>query len=155
MARCRRTPVRSSEAPLAVPGPVAGAASATQLTRHARRVGAAARRGRGRSHGGRLSHGHRADRDKLREITAQAEVLQAELARPEVSADPEAIRRLGRELARLQPVVEAFGRLEETRAELAGARGSFATTKRTRRCVPSPGDEIAGWRRTRSTLVEA
>jgi peptide chain release factor 1 len=59
---------------------------------------------------------------KLREITAQAEVLQAELARPEVSADPEAIRRLGRELARLQPVVEAFGRLEETRAELAGAR---------------------------------
>jgi len=59
---------------------------------------------------------------KLREIGAQAEALQAELARPEVTADPDAIRRLGRELARLRPVVDAFHRLEETRAELAGAR---------------------------------
>jgi peptide chain release factor 1 len=59
---------------------------------------------------------------KLQEVAAQAEILEAELARPEVSADPDAIRRIGRELARLQPVVEAFHRLEETRAELAGAR---------------------------------
>jgi len=59
---------------------------------------------------------------KLREVAAQAEALQAELARPEVAADPGTIRRLGRELARLQPVVDAFRRLEATRAELAGAR---------------------------------
>ncbi len=59
---------------------------------------------------------------KLREVAAQADVLQAELARPEVSSDPDAIRRLGRELARLQPVVDAFHRLEATRLELAGAR---------------------------------
>ena len=48
--------------------------------------------------------------------------LQAELARPETSTDPAAIRRLGQELSRLEPVVEAFRRLEATRAELAGAR---------------------------------
>jgi peptide chain release factor 1 len=60
--------------------------------------------------------------NKLREVAAQAEALQAELARPEVSADPGAIRRIGRELSRLQPVVDAFHRLEATRAELAGAR---------------------------------
>ena len=59
---------------------------------------------------------------KLREIAAQAEALHAELARPEVVADLEAIRRIGRELARLQPVVDAFHRLEDTRTELAGAR---------------------------------
>ena len=41
---------------------------------------------------------------------------------PETSTDPAAIRRLGQELARLEPVVEAFRRLEATRAELAGAR---------------------------------
>ena len=59
---------------------------------------------------------------KLREVAGQAAFLQAELARPEVSADPDAIRRIGRELARMQPVVDAFHRLEATRQELAGAR---------------------------------
>ena len=38
------------------------------------------------------------------------------------ATDPAAIRRLGKELARLEPVVAAYRRLEETRAELAGAR---------------------------------
>ncbi len=59
---------------------------------------------------------------KLLEIAAQYDQLNEELARPETSTDPSAIRRLGRELARLEPVVEAFRRLEATRAELAGAR---------------------------------
>ena len=59
---------------------------------------------------------------KLLEVAAQYDAVQAELMKPETSADPDAIRRLGRELARLEPVVEAFRRLEETRAELAGAR---------------------------------
>src|SRR4029079_18292836 len=36
--------------------------------------------------------------------------------------DPNEIRRLGRELARLEPVVEAFRRLSLTREELGGAR---------------------------------
>jgi peptide chain release factor 1 len=59
---------------------------------------------------------------KLADIAAQYDDLQAELARPEVTADPDEIRRIGRELARLQPTVDAFRTLEATRAELAGAR---------------------------------
>jgi len=59
---------------------------------------------------------------KLLEVAAQYDAVQADLAKPETSADPSEIRRLGRELARLEPVVEAFRRLQETRAELAGAR---------------------------------
>ncbi len=59
---------------------------------------------------------------KLAEIAAQYDDLQGELARPEVSMDPNELRRLGQELARLEPTVEAFRRLEATRAELTGAR---------------------------------
>jgi peptide chain release factor 1 len=59
---------------------------------------------------------------KLTEIAAQYDDLQAQLARPEVTADPNEIRRLGRELSRLQPTVDVFRTLEATREELAGAR---------------------------------
>jgi peptide chain release factor 1 len=59
---------------------------------------------------------------KLADVARQYDELQSDLARPETSADPNAIRRLGRELARLEPVVAAFRRLEATRSELAGAR---------------------------------
>ena len=59
---------------------------------------------------------------KLTEIAAQYDDLQAQLARPEVTADPNELRRLGRELARLQPTVDAFRTLQATREELAGAR---------------------------------
>ena len=59
---------------------------------------------------------------KLRAVVAQFEALQAELALPESMADPDSLRRLGKELARLEPVVETFRRLEVIRTELAGAR---------------------------------
>ncbi len=59
---------------------------------------------------------------KLLEIAGQYDALQAELAQPENATDPAALRRLGKELARLEPVVAAFRRLEATRAELAGVR---------------------------------
>ena len=59
---------------------------------------------------------------KLRAVVAQYEALQAELALPESMSDPDALRRLGKEMARLEPVVETFRRLEVIRAELAGAR---------------------------------
>ena len=59
---------------------------------------------------------------KLAEIARQYDALQEELGRPETATDPAALRRLGKELARLEPVVEAFRRLEATRVELAGAR---------------------------------
>jgi peptide chain release factor 1 len=59
---------------------------------------------------------------KLTEVARQYDDLQSELARPETSTDPGALRRLGKEMARLEPVVAAFRRLEATRSELAGAR---------------------------------
>jgi peptide chain release factor 1 len=59
---------------------------------------------------------------KLAEVARQYDDIQAQLSRPETSRDPDAIRRLGRELSRLEPVVEAYRALEETRTELAGAR---------------------------------
>ena len=58
----------------------------------------------------------------LADVARQYDDLQAELAKPETSTDPGAMRRLGKELARLEPVVEAFRRLQATRSELAGAR---------------------------------
>jgi peptide chain release factor 1 len=60
--------------------------------------------------------------DRLAEVARQYDDVQAQLVLPETSADPDAIRRLGRELSRLEPVVEAYRRLEATRSELAGAR---------------------------------
>jgi peptide chain release factor 1 len=59
---------------------------------------------------------------RLTEIAGQYDDLQAELARPETSSDPAALRRIGQEMARLEPVVAAFRALEATRSELAGAR---------------------------------
>ncbi|MBA2374263.1 MAG: PCRF domain-containing protein, partial [Chloroflexi bacterium] len=59
---------------------------------------------------------------KLVEVARQYDDLQAEFSRPETSTDPDAMRRLGKELHRLEPVVEAFRGLETIRAELAGAR---------------------------------
>jgi peptide chain release factor 1 len=59
---------------------------------------------------------------KLAEVALQYDSVQAELSRPETSADPSEIRRLGQELARLEPTVEAFRRLESIRHELAGVR---------------------------------
>jgi peptide chain release factor 1 len=59
---------------------------------------------------------------KLAEIARQYDEVQADLSRPETSTDPAAIRRLGQELSRLEPVVEAYRRLEATRTELTGAR---------------------------------
>jgi peptide chain release factor 1 len=58
----------------------------------------------------------------LADVARQYDDLGAELARPETSADHTAIRRLGQEMARLEPVVAAFRRLQATRSELAGAR---------------------------------
>jgi peptide chain release factor 1 len=59
---------------------------------------------------------------RLRDVVSQYEDVQAKLATPEVSRDPDQLRTLGRELSRLEPVVAAFQSLEATRAQLAGAR---------------------------------
>ena len=59
---------------------------------------------------------------KLDDVVRQYEDLNAQLATPEVLTDHDALRRLGQEVARLEPVVEAYQELRRTRDELAGAR---------------------------------
>jgi peptide chain release factor 1 len=59
--------------------------------------------------------------EKLDEVARQYDAINDELALPETSRDPDALKRLGRERARLEPAVEAYRRLLATRAELAGA----------------------------------
>jgi peptide chain release factor 1 len=59
---------------------------------------------------------------KLDEVVRQYEDVNAQLATPEVLSDPDALRRLGQEAARLDPVVAAYRDLRRTRDELAGAR---------------------------------
>jgi peptide chain release factor 1 len=59
---------------------------------------------------------------RLDEIERQSGELQTELSRPEVASDPDALRRLGKELARLEPIVAISRELSDTRSELAGAR---------------------------------
>jgi peptide chain release factor 1 len=60
--------------------------------------------------------------DRLVALADQARGMQEELARPDVATDPDALRRLGRELARTQPIVAAHERLVATRRELDEAR---------------------------------
>ncbi len=59
---------------------------------------------------------------KLADLAAQYDDVSRQLATPEVLGDPAQLRRLGRELARLEPVVGAFRELGEVRGQLAGAR---------------------------------
>ena len=59
---------------------------------------------------------------KVEAVARQYDELQAEASLPETSTDPAAIRRLGKELSRLEPVVSAYRELTETTDELAGAR---------------------------------
>jgi len=47
---------------------------------------------------------------KLIEVANQYDALNAELARPAVGNDPDALRRIGKELSQLEPVVDAFRR---------------------------------------------
>ena len=86
---------------------------------------------------------------KLAEVARQYDDLQAELARPETSTDPSAIRRLGQELSRLEPVVEAFRRLEATRDRAAGARELRDRPTRTTSCARWPARRSTGSRPTR------
>ena len=60
--------------------------------------------------------------DRLAAIEAQHRELTNRLGQPEVAGDPALLRRYGRELARLDPVVGVLQRLRATRAELTGAR---------------------------------
>jgi peptide chain release factor 1 len=58
---------------------------------------------------------------KLLEIAAQYDAMNAELLKPETAADPTALKRLGKELAQIEPVVTAWRDIQEIRKELAEA----------------------------------
>ena len=58
---------------------------------------------------------------KLVEIAAQYDAMNAELLLPETAADPAALKRLGKELAHIEPVVTAWRDLNEIRRQLAEA----------------------------------
>jgi peptide chain release factor 1 len=58
---------------------------------------------------------------KLVQIASQYDSIQAELSRPETSKDPAALKKLGKEIAQIEPVVEAWRELLEARKQLAEA----------------------------------
>jgi peptide chain release factor 1 len=59
---------------------------------------------------------------KLEGLARQYDEVGRQLGTPEVLSDPNQLRRLGRELARLEPVVAAYRELGDVREQLAGAR---------------------------------
>jgi len=59
---------------------------------------------------------------KLADLARQYDDVSTQLTTPEVHADPDQLRTLGRELARLEPVVAAYRELTEVRDQLTGAR---------------------------------
>ena len=59
---------------------------------------------------------------KLADLARQYDDVSAQLTTPEVHSDPAQLRTLGREMARLEPVVAAFRELNEVREQLVGAR---------------------------------
>jgi len=59
---------------------------------------------------------------RLADVARQYDGVVDELSQPETSADPGAMKRLGRELSRLEPVVQAYRELGAVREQLAGAR---------------------------------
>jgi peptide chain release factor 1 len=60
--------------------------------------------------------------ERLADLARQYDDVGAELSKPEVSTDPDALKRLGQEMSRLEPVVRAYRSLLATREELQGAR---------------------------------
>ena len=60
--------------------------------------------------------------ERLRQALARAEEVATQLAHPTVVQDPARLKTLGREHARLQPLVAAAGRIEKLRDEYQQAR---------------------------------
>ena len=95
-----------------------------------------------------MSGDDRSDLDAtLAEVAGQHDALQAQLADPEVTSDPNEIRRIGQELARLEPTVAAYRRLTATREELTGAREL--------RDAPDGDDEMRSMARDEIARLEA
>lgn len=61
---------------------------------------------------------------RLRQALARAEEVATQLAHPTVAQDPAKLKALGREHARLQPIVAAAARIERLQDEYQQARRS-------------------------------
>ena len=61
--------------------------------------------------------------DRLAELEARHEEISRQLSTPEVAGDPAQLADLGRELARLDPIVDGLREWRAVRDELDGARG--------------------------------
>jgi peptide chain release factor 1 len=90
---------------------------------------------------------------RLDEVARQYDELNAELMLPETSSDPDALKRLGQEIARLEPVVEAYRRLLATRDELAGAR-ELRDTGSDEELRAMARDEVTELETREATLVD-
>jgi peptide chain release factor 1 len=62
--------------------------------------------------------------DRLEALERRLMEIEAEWARPEVAADPEQRRALGREQSQVEPVVTTYRRLKQVRAQLTDARAA-------------------------------
>ena len=85
--------------------------------------------------------------DVARQYDATRPIWRARRSRP----DPKQIRRLGQELARLEPMVEAYRALLATREELAGARQLRDSGDSTTTCARWPARRSHASRPRRST----
>ena len=66
--------------------------------------------------------------DRLREAEARYEEISRQLSTPEVATDPGRLQHLGREMARLEPVIVAFRAWSDVREQLAAATGMLGDT---------------------------
>ncbi|OGO59289.1 MAG: peptide chain release factor 1 [Chloroflexi bacterium RBG_16_72_14] len=90
---------------------------------------------------------------KLAGVARQYDEVSEQLASPEVHADPAQLRTLGRELARLEPVVAAYRELGDVREQLAGAR-QMRDAEHDEAMKDLARDEIAELEARETRLVE-
>ena len=90
---------------------------------------------------------------KLEGLARQYDDVGRQLGTPEVLGDPAQMRRLGREFARLEPVVEAFRVLVQVRAELADAR-QMRDAEQDEEMRTLAREEIAQLETRETTLIE-
>ena len=90
---------------------------------------------------------------KLEGLARQYDDVGRQLGTPEVLGDPSEMRRLGREFARLEPVVEAFRELVQVREQLAGAR-QMRDAEQDEEMRALAREEIAELETRETTLIE-
>jgi peptide chain release factor 1 len=90
---------------------------------------------------------------KLAGLARQYDEVGRQLGTPEVLSDPNQLRRLGRELSRLEPVVAAYRELGDVREQLAGARDMLhAETDEDMKSMAR--DEVAALEARETQLIE-